>query len=176
MMLWWTRRDLDELQDEIMKAEALDEIEIVEEEYNLLFEVAQNYPNLIDLKKFTFEIFMDAFVLSVTRAFGYSLPYLMICPLADCANHHVCDIQYELFNERLTRKGQHSAELNEDERNYFTPDKRRINFLKHFEEQPIDEKVNIPYKSARYVKKVQMRNTIRKIKLEEFMKSDEYQK
>jgi hypothetical protein len=48
---------------------------------------------------------MDAYVLSVTRAFGYSLPYLMLCPLADCANHHATDIQYELFNEKLTKKG-----------------------------------------------------------------------
>jgi len=86
------RRDLDELQDEVLKAEALDELEIVEEEYKLLYDVAKQHPDLIDLPKFTFEVYMDAFILSVTRAFGYSLPYLMICPFADCANHHVCDI------------------------------------------------------------------------------------
>jgi hypothetical protein len=99
------KKDLEELQDEILKAEALDEIAIVEEEFNLVFDVAKQYPDLIDTSKFTFEVFMDAYVLSVTRAFGYSLPYLMLCPLADCANHHATDIQYELFNEKLTKKG-----------------------------------------------------------------------
>lgn len=101
----WMKKDLEELQDEILKAEALDEIAIVEEEFNLVFDVAKQYPDLIDTSKFTFEVFMDAYVLSVTRAFGYSLPYLMLCPLADCANHHATDIQYELFNEKLTKKG-----------------------------------------------------------------------
>jgi hypothetical protein len=75
-----------------LKAEALDEIEIVREEFNLMLSIAEQYPDLIDNKKFTFEVFMDAYVLSVTRAFGYSLPYLMLCPLADCANHHATDI------------------------------------------------------------------------------------
>lgn len=42
------KKDLEELQDEILKAEALDEIAIVEEEFNLLFDVAKQYPDLID--------------------------------------------------------------------------------------------------------------------------------
>ena len=41
------KKDLEELQDEILK-EALDEIAIVEEEFNLVFDVAKQYPDLID--------------------------------------------------------------------------------------------------------------------------------
>ena len=44
----WMKKDLEELQDEILKAEALDEIAIVEEEFNLVFDVAKQYPDLID--------------------------------------------------------------------------------------------------------------------------------
>jgi len=82
----------------------------------------------------------------VTRAFGYSLPYLMLAPLADCANHHATDNQYELFNHRLTKAGKSNV-INPDERHYFTVDKKRINFLKHFEEDNFDDKIEVPYKS-----------------------------
>ena len=141
-----------------------------------MLSIAEQYPDLIDNTKFTFEVFMDAYVLSVTRAFGYSLPYLMLCPLADCANHHATDIQYELFNDVLTKKGQNCPDLTENEKNYFTQDKKRINFLKHFQEEPFQDEIHLPYKSARYVRKVQMRNTIRQIGLRDFITSDEFQK
>lgn len=91
--------------------------------------------------------------MSVTRCFGYSLPYLMMVPLADCANHHATDNQYELFNARLSRKGKDMC-LNMDERNYFTIDKKRINFFKHFREDEFDDTIDMPYKSLRYSKKI----------------------
>lgn len=102
---------------------------------------------------FSFDLFMEAHTMSVTRCFGYSLPYLMMVPLADCANHHATDNQYELFNARLSRKGKDMC-LNMDERNYFTIDKKRINFFKHFREDEFDDTIDMPYKSLRYSKKI----------------------
>jgi hypothetical protein len=57
----------------------------------VLLAVAEKYTNIINLQKFTFELFVEAHTLVCTRCFGYSIPYLMLVPLADCANHHAVD-------------------------------------------------------------------------------------
>ena len=54
-------------------------------------EVLVQYPEAINLDKFTFELFTEAQVLVVTRVFGYSLPSMMLAHFADCANHHTTD-------------------------------------------------------------------------------------
>ena len=91
MLCYWKEEELNLLQDEIMKAEAMDEIEALKEEYEICFNIAKQYPQLIPYKKFTFDLFMEAHTMVVTRCFGYSLPYLMMVPFADCANHHATD-------------------------------------------------------------------------------------
>jgi hypothetical protein len=131
MLSFWKEEDLQLLQDEILKAEALDEIDSLKEEYEILLNIVKLYPESVNEEKFTFEIFIEAHTLCVTRCFGFSLPYLMLVPLADCANHHATDNQYELFNSRLSRLGRENAKT-EEEHCYFTSDKRRINFFKHF--------------------------------------------
>lgn len=74
MLGFWKNSDLDELQDEVMKAEAKDEHIVVKAEYSCLMGVANLYPDLFDLEKMTYELFLEAYVLCITRAFGYSLP------------------------------------------------------------------------------------------------------
>jgi len=85
----------------------------------------------------------------VTRVFGYTLPELCLIPFADCANHHVMENQYELFNHKLSTKlaslGKEEAmkQATENERCYYTNPKKRINFLKHFtEDDDNDEEEN----------------------------------
>lgn len=75
----------------------------------------------------------------MTRAFGWSLPYMMLVPFADNCNHFCVENYFELFNSRLTKyffksdfKNQNT--LNNHEKKYFTSNKKRINFLKHFKE------------------------------------------
>ncbi len=130
------------------------------------------YPESVNEERFTFEIFQEAHTLCVTRCFGFSLPYLMLVPLADCANHHATDNQYELFNSRLSRLGRENAKT-EEEHCYFTSDKRRINFFKHFSEE-FNDVIDVPYKSARYAKKVNMRNRVLKTTTLDFMTSEDY--
>jgi len=151
-----------------MKAEAADEIEALQEEFEILLNIAKLYPESCNVEKFTFDIFMQAHTLTVTRCFGYSLPYLMLVPLADCANHHATDNQYELFNSRLSRDGKDKIKI-EDEKFYFTADKKRINFFKHYSEEEFNDTIDVPYKSARYAKKILMRNNVMNMTLVDFM-------
>ena len=102
MCQFWKEEELSNLHDEIMKAEAMDETEVLRDEFDLIHEIASRYPDAINIEKFTFDRFLEAHTLVCTRCFGYSLPYLMIVPFADCANHHATDNQYELFNSRLS--------------------------------------------------------------------------
>jgi hypothetical protein len=92
----------------------------------------------------------------------------MIVPFADCANHHATDNQYELFNSRLSKLSKDTVTA-EEESFYFTNDKKRINFFKHFSEDGFVDKVDLPYKSARYAKKVQMRNSSSEMTLQTFL-------
>ena len=61
--------------------------------------------------------------------------------------------------------------LDEDEKFYFTAEKRRINFFKHFGKESYTDTIEVPYKAARYAKKVSMRNALDNLKLEDFMSS-----
>jgi hypothetical protein len=49
------------------------------------------YPDLINVEGFTEKNFKLAFTTTVTRCFGWSLPYTTVIPLADCANHFIID-------------------------------------------------------------------------------------
>lgn len=114
---------------------------------------------------------MEAHTLVVTRCFGYSLPQMMVVPFADCANHHATDNQYEMFNSRLTKQG--PAKSKAEELFYFTQDKRRLNFLKHFDED-FDPKIEVPYKAERYAKKVGLRNTVAQMTTVDFTTREEF--
>ena len=113
-----------------------EQAEDAEEEYENALEIAQNYPNLIDLKKFTLETYKRAYSLVMTRAFGWTTPYMMLVPVADNLNHHCVESQFELFNSRLSRRkaADENAVFNNFEKQYFTQRKSRINFFKHFSE------------------------------------------
>lgn len=146
----------------------MDEIDVLKDEFEVAYDIAKQYPDAICTEKFTFDVFLEAHTLVCTRCFGYSLPYLMIVPFADCANHHATDNQYELFNSRIEQLTPETVQR-EEERFYFTNEKKRINFTKHFTEDGFEDKVELPYKSARYAKKVQLRNNAAKITLEDFL-------
>ena len=101
----WSEKDLMFLEDETLKMSVAEQREECEEEYEVALEIAGDYPNLIDIEKFTYENYRKAYCLVMTRAFGWSLPYMMLVPVADNLNHHCVDNQFELFNSELeTRK------------------------------------------------------------------------
>ena len=160
MLGFWTESDLKELQDPILIAQAQDEMEYLEEEFAMIMDVVQQNQDCVNPEDFTLERFIEAHTLVVTRCFGYSLPSLFLVPLADCANHHTTDNQYELFNSRLDKLKQKKEEAIGEERHYFTQDKGRINFHKHFSEDSHSDSSDLPYKSSRYAHKLKMRTEV----------------
>ena len=104
MPAFWDKKDLDYLEDELLKAEITEYKEEYEAEYQALYEIASMYPEMIDIKKFTPDNYKLGFTITVTRCFGWSLPHTSVVPFADCANHFIIDNQYELFNKRLHEK------------------------------------------------------------------------
>jgi len=99
------------------------------------------YKHLINPDLFTFELYKRAYSLVMTRAFGWSVPYMMLVPMADNCNHHCVENYFELFNARLSKKMLNGEKaFNNFEKSYFTRNKLKINFFKHFEE---DDKENV---------------------------------
>jgi len=88
---FWDKKDIDALEDELLKVEIVDYQEEYEAEYEALKEVASLYPDIIKFDKFTEKNFKLAFTITVTRCFGWSLPSTMVVPFADCANHFIID-------------------------------------------------------------------------------------
>ena len=78
--------------------------EELEELFEEAYEVACKYKHLIDPAKFNFDTYKKAHSLVVTRSFGWSVPYLMLVPMADNCNHHCVENYFELFNSRLTKR------------------------------------------------------------------------
>ena len=118
----WPEKDLMFLEDEVLRMAIVDQTEEIEEEYEEAFEIAKKYPDLIKTDKFTFETYKKAYCLVMTRAFGWSLPYMMLVPCADNLNHHCVDNQFELFNSRLAKRKLKSTSATFDnfEKQYFT--------------------------------------------------------
>lgn len=122
-----------------------------------------------------------AFTITVTRCFGWSLPHTSVVPFADCANHFIIDNQYELYCKRLhdlkkkQQTGDSTITFNQDEEKYFTQLKMRINYDKHFvEDEKFDPHFDTPYKTLRYIKKLQMRDRCAKLKPEAFLNDPEF--
>ena len=88
---FWDHKELEHLEDELLKAEIIEYQEEYEAEYQALFEIASLYPEVIDISKFTPETYKLGFTITVTRCFGWSLPHTSIVPFADCANHFIID-------------------------------------------------------------------------------------
>lgn len=102
MPCFWNEEELNELEDELLKAEVNEYKEEYDSEYQCLYEIASLYPSILSLEDFTKERFKLAFTITVTRCFGWSLPHTMVIPFADCANHFIIDNQYEMHNRDLT--------------------------------------------------------------------------
>jgi hypothetical protein len=102
-----------------------------------LRDLAEKYPEACNAEKWTYELFMQAHTLTITRCFGVQ-PHLMLVPFADCANHHTVDNHFNLSNTRLSGSAV-KGQLNGVEKNYLTTERKKINFLKHFSEDKIDE-------------------------------------
>jgi hypothetical protein len=98
---FWDPKDLDFLEDELLKAEIMEYKEEYEAEYQCLYEIASMYPEHFDISQFTPENYKIGFTVTVTRCFGWSLPHTSVVPFADCANHFIIDNQYELYCKRL---------------------------------------------------------------------------
>mgnify|MGYP000867429786 CR=1 FL=1 len=95
-------------------------MDYLEEEFEIIMEVVEKNTDCLNPEDFTFDRFVEAHTLVVTRCFGYSLPSLFLVPLADCANHHTTDNQYELFNARLDNLKGKKEEAVATEKHYFT--------------------------------------------------------
>ena len=155
---FWEPHELEWLEDALLKAEILEYKEEYEAEYQCLREIASLYPGDIELEAFTPERYKLAFTITVTRCFGWSLPHTSVVPFADCANHFIIDNQYELFCRRLHAKREKPEICSEAERQYFTQLKMRINYDKHFkEDSEFKPDYDPPYKTMRYIRKLQMR-------------------
>jgi hypothetical protein len=90
---------------------------------------------LINPDKFTKDVYTRAYSLVLTRGFGWSLPYMMLVPFADNCNHFCVENYFELFNSRLTKRAlRKETNFNNFEKQYFTKNKKKVNFLKHFKE------------------------------------------
>jgi hypothetical protein len=66
----WKEHEIDELQDQISKAEILDEPETMLEEFLILRDLAAMYPKSCNAEKWTYELFSQAHTLVITRCFG----------------------------------------------------------------------------------------------------------
>lgn len=102
--LHWSPEERDLLEDQVLKVTIDEQIEDVDDEYEEAFEIANRYKHLIDPDKFTLDLYKRAYSLVMTRSFGWSVPYMMLVPMADNCNHHCVENYFELFNSRLTRR------------------------------------------------------------------------
>ena len=155
-----------------------EELENIEEEYEEALELASKYKRLINPDKFTLEVYKRAYSIVMTRAFGASLPYLMLVPMADNLNHACVANNFELFNSRLTKSMlRKEIAFNNFEKAYFTKDKLRMNFMKHFSEDQPDSKTDpgkVYYASNEYYKTLKLRDKLYALDPEEFKNGGQY--
>ena len=131
----WESTDLDFLEDEILRQQINDVEDEIRDEYEYSLEIAEQCKPFIRLESFTYDNFKRAFSMVKTRAFGYSVPYLMLVPFADMCNHHCVKTYFELYNHRLASKALNGhLAFDGFEKHYFTNQRSAINFSKHFEE------------------------------------------
>jgi hypothetical protein len=141
--IWWESKDLSMLEDDALKMLVEEEKNNIESLYEQAFDISINFKHLINPDKFTLENYQRAYSLVVTRVFGWSLPYMMLVPFADNANHFCVENYFELFNSRLARKALRKNQTFDNfEKCYFTRTKAKFNFLKHFKEDDQPEKEN----------------------------------
>ena len=95
---FWEEDDLNELEDELMKAEIKESLQSFKDEYKALKELYAKYPQLEEISQLTEETYKKAYVITITRCFGWSIPETTLIPLADCCNHFNIDNTYEIFN------------------------------------------------------------------------------
>ena len=165
----WPEKDLAFLEDEVLKMSILDTGAEIEEEYEEALEMAEKYEHLINCELFTFENYKRAYSLVMTRAFGWSLPYMMLVPFADNCNHYCIENYFELFNSRLTKRVlNNEKQFDNHEKQYFTKNKQRVEFLKHFEEDSPDS-VKIYYNTHNYYKKLLLRDQILSLDSKDFV-------
>ena len=130
---------------------------------------------------FTFENFMKAHTQVITRCFGTPTEIMMV-PFADCANHHVTDNEFHVLNVRLNEKHIEAEEkkvepdVTNEEMKYFTKERNRIKVKKNFEEDANTDydKIDMPYKSLRYAKKLKLRHDIEQMTIKQFKKDPEF--
>ena len=75
-----------------------------------------------NLISYTKEDFGKAYILVITRCFGWNLASTMLIPYADNFNHSSCDVGYEVVNTDL------HIIYNESKKSYYTKDKFKIDY------------------------------------------------
>lgn len=101
------------------------------------------------------------------------MPSTMVVPFADNMNHHVIDSQYELFHSELHRECLDSEKLSEKAELYKTKAKMHINVNRFYSEDAVQSEV--PFKTKRYSKKLELREEALKISPKEFVEDKQYQ-
>ncbi|CDW76123.1 set domain protein [Stylonychia lemnae] len=200
---FWKDDELEDLEDQLMIAEIQEVRGNYQKEFQLCRSIASKYPELIDLDKFSEDLYKIAYNLVTTRCFGWSLPYTSLVPLADCFNHYNIDNQYELFNSKLhtllsdynpkSSVQELKEELREVDYQYYTKEKMQLNFMKNFKEdqdldknqQPAgesssegdsDDPDDIPEISQKRVNKLMIRSTCLGLTTQQFLEDEGYQK
>jgi hypothetical protein len=75
----------------------------MDKDYGLIRRLLGIYsPQLFDMDKCTYELYVRCSTIAQTRSFGWGLPSTLIPPIADSFNHApVCDCENDVINKRL---------------------------------------------------------------------------
>lgn len=125
MICFWQDSELNEFEDQKLIIDALKYKGDILEEFKLLKAVIEKYPQLIDPKKYTLQLFTKAYTFTISRCFGWTLPTTMLIPFADNFNHSNKNTVYHMFNPS------YHYNFDKSKINYYKPNKMRTNYTLH---------------------------------------------
>ncbi|CAM9159340.1 unnamed protein product, partial [Discosporangium mesarthrocarpum] len=93
----WTEQELLELQDEklVRRSKSRNKHCRLQYDERTMFELRLRYPDVYSTDVYTFELFLYAWRIIQTRAFGKRLPWTALVPIADCMNHGNVQTKYD---------------------------------------------------------------------------------
>lgn len=96
------------------------------EEWLLIKEVLDKYPDIFTPNVITSELYFKFYGLVCTRCFGWGLPSTSLIPMADNLNHSDVDVSQEIINTDMHLTAQPGAS------SYFTKSKMMNDFSINF--------------------------------------------
>ena len=134
ILIQWTERELNDLQEESLKQNVMEEKAKCETEFKMIKEFVSKWDKVYKVDNFTYDTYLIAHSHVVTRCFGFYSEMLLV-PFADLVNHNIADSSYCMFNDRLNKQ----TELTEEKRQYDTGKRKACDFKKHWQEPQIAE-------------------------------------